>query len=204
MASKPVDTLNAKAAPAAATKPKGPRVQTSASRDLFAGVVPIQAPNYLRFVFNGSTKPPFIFDAFILQRMSSTRKEQFTVHYTNGEPIVDVFNTVPEIVTVAVTLSDAQATATSDPNAGYLVDGFEYIRAFYEEYFRVSAAAGKYAGIAGGVELVSKHRVMTGALLRLAADRTADPGVITDVAFDMVVLSSTAPGIRPAVKVQTV
>ena len=45
---------------------------------------------------------------------------------------------------------------------------------------------------------------MTGALLRLAADRTADPGVITDVAFDMVVLSSTAPGIRPAVKVQTV
>jgi len=170
------------------------------NRDLTSGADFIIAPNYLKFV---SVPPavPFVvlFDSFVVQRVSSNRRDQIVVHYTNGAPLVDVMNTGPEIMTVTVTIPDT-APFFSTNGQGYLGESAEYFRALYDKYFRVAGAVGsKDRNATGLVEFWSKGRVTRGYLIRYALERTATAADVNELTFEMFVMESIATMVKAPV-----
>lgn len=165
---------------------------------LFTGSVPITAPNYLKFVSVPPARPfVVLFDSFVVQRVTTTRRDQIAIHYTNGAPLVDVFNPGPETMTVTVQLPDTAPFYTSE-GSGYLGDSMEYFRALYDRYFRASGATGsKDRQATGYVEWWSKGRVTRGYLLRYALDRQSVAMDVNELVFEMFVLESPAAALAP-------
>lgn len=178
-------------APPVVLRPR--RVENSDRRDIVAGIRPIEAPNYVQFrPLRGGLS--LYFDSFAVQRVTTRRQEQLAVNYTVGSPLVDVFNSGPNSMTVALTVPDTAPFYSIGPTGlvrGYFGESIELLRAFYDQYFRLSAALGsKDPSIIGYVDFWNKGRVARGYLLRLAFERQTQIEVVNDVIFEMFVTQS--------------
>lgn len=162
------------------------------------GIEIIEQPNYLRFTAlknrRGPGTPPFsiVFDSFLVQRVTRNKVDTFDVQYTTGSPIVNVFKTGVEMVSVNATLPDSVPfyTIADGQATGYLGESLEAFKALYNRYFRASAAAGANQEIVGSVEFWAKGRMDRGYLVKMAVDRNSSQLDHTEMSFDMFVARS--------------
>jgi len=171
---------------------------------LVRGIQPVFGANYLRFVPYDPEKPvdlalastlaTFIaFDSFVVQQLTRSEEELFSIQYTNGDPVVDVFHQQPSTLAVSGILPDTAPFYASKDGvraSGYLGESLEALRALYEKYFRISSCVGVSQPIRGFVEFYHKGRLDRGYLIRLVTERNAAALDHASFSFDMFVVYS--------------
>lgn len=173
---------------------------------LVRGLQPVLSPNFLRFVPYDPEKPVSLrkvnaltlgtflaFDSFVVQQVTRSEEELFSIQYTNGDPVVDVFHRQPSTLAISGILPDTAPFYAREQGvnaSGYLGESLEALRTLYEKYFRISSCVGVSQPIRGFVEFYHKGRLDRGYLIRLVTERKA--GMLDTASFsvDMFVVYS--------------
>ena len=115
-----------------------------------------------------------------------------------GAPIIDVFHSDAETISVNATIPDTKPfyTLLNGVPTGYLGESLESLRAVYNKYFRASAAVGDGTGVVGIVEFWTKGRVDRGYLIKMVFERTSSQLDHAEISFDMFVARSAFKGIK--------
>lgn len=168
-----------------------------------AGITNIEAANYLRFIAlkDQTVRTPefsLVFDSFLIQRVSRQKPEAFRVQYTIGQPVIDVFHSDVELISVNATIPDTKPfyTLSDGVATGYLGESLEALKAVYNKYFRATGAIGDGTEVVGLVEFWTKGRVDRGYLVRLVFDRTATQLDHAEMSFDMFVARSSFKNVK--------
>jgi len=173
-----------------------------ARESLASGVVPLEHINYLEFrTFRrrgvNATPLSLIFDSFLVQQVTRQKPEVFRVNYTIGAPVVDVYHSGPEIISVSMTMPDTapffRGLRLDDlgiGNAGYLGESFEAFRAIYDKYFRAHSATDR-TDFQGYATFFSQGREDRGYLLDMRADRNLEQVDHIEMSFEMFVARSS-------------